>query len=129
MFNKTEILQIIQNINNFKPIYLSVSTIQLTYNGKKIVYCTGHKTPKKDGYFVKIYKRDYRNKIAPLNENDLDYMLINLNDNEYLVFSVHVLLEGNILHKLAFRCYSSNCAVKNLNAKYNKEWQSQYLIK
>lgn len=117
---------------NFNPVKLASDALKFIYEKNTIIYGIGHKTPKKDGYFVKIYTRNNDNIITPLGITDVDYMLINLNKKEYLLLPQDILIKHNIIGKngkRAFRCYSLNCNIFNKNAQEQKQWQIKFLFK
>lgn len=118
------------NSKNFSYIKLASDSLSFSVNDKKIIYAIGKKTPKKNGYFLRIYKRNRHNKIEPFNATDLDYLLIKLDDKEYLLIHNQILLFQNIIGengRTGWRVYSSICKINNNNAKKQKEWQEKFI--
>lgn len=97
------------------------------------------KTPKKQGYFVAIWKKDSLNKNIPFNEDDIgDYLVINILDdyNEgQFVFPVSILIEKGIVKadnskgKMAFRVYPPWVKDLNKTAMVSQKWQTEYFYK
>ncbi len=89
--------------------------MQITFNLINFKSRLAKKTPKKQGYFVVIWKKDSLNKNIPFNENDIgDYLVVNILDNNnegQFVFTVSILIEKGIIQskkskgKMAFRVY------------------------
>ncbi|MCG7419194.1 MepB family protein [Macrococcus epidermidis] len=97
------------------------------------------KTPKKQGYFVAIWKKDSLNKNIPFNENDIgDYLVVNILDNNnegQFVFPVSVLIEKGIIQskkskgKMAFRVYPPWVKDLNKTAMVSQKWQTEHFYK
>lgn len=105
-------------------------------NGLKVIYRNAKITPKKVGQFVTFWKRNGKEPIEPLSENDrVDYFVVNVRrDNDFgqFVFPKSVLIENGIIStnkkegKRAFRVYPNWDVPKNKQAEKSQKWQLKY---
>lgn len=107
----------------------------LKYNSNLIFL--SHKTGKKAGEFVSIWKKNNFNKNVPYEEKDnFTFMVIIFShEKEYLILEKNILKEKNILTssigigKLGMRVYSSLCDLDTENAQKTATWQKYFLRK
>lgn len=95
-------------------------------------------TPKKEGAFTALWKRDSEGKTVPFEEKDLfDFYIIMATQNSktgYFIFPSHILAEHGILStedstgKRGFRLYPPWSCPDNKQALKTQAWQLCYFI-
>lgn len=117
----------IDDIFNSQIYYPNIKYNSRHYNrnGSSIFYTVGKITPKKEGYFVTFYKR-INNKNEPFNINDhIDYLIIKLNKDQYILFNKKDLVDLKIistqefLGKMGFRVYREKPSIRSAIIFFN----------
>lgn len=113
--------------------------MQITFNLINFKSRLAKKTPKKQGYFVAIWKKDAFNKNTPFTEDDIgEYLVVNILDNNnegQFVFPVSVLIEKGIIQsenskgKMALRVYPPWVKDLNKSAMVSQKWQTEHFYK
>lgn len=104
----------------------------------KIVFRKSKITPKKNGQFVTLWKRNSNNNTEPFNEFEkFDFCIIlaeETNTRAYFVFPKNELVKQGILSsktkegKRGFRVYPSWTTTENKQATKTQLWQTNYFI-
>lgn len=95
-------------------------------------------TPKKNGQFVTLWKRNFNNETIPFNESDnFDFYIIVSEENEkygFFLFPKNELIKRQILTiqskegKRGFRVYPCWVKTENKQAQKTQNWQTQYFF-
>jgi hypothetical protein len=114
----------IVNSKIYKP-NIKYNSRHYNENGFSIFYTEAKITPKKEGYFVTFYKR-INNKNEPFNNSDhIDFLIIKLNNDQYLLFNkkdlidLKIISKDNVVGKMGFRVYDKKPHNKNANIFFN----------
>jgi hypothetical protein len=114
----------IVNSKIYKP-NIKYNSRHYNENGFSIFYTEAKITPKKEGYFVTFYKR-INNKNEPFNNSDhIDFLIIKLNNDQYLLFNKKDLIDLKIISKdkavgkMGFRVYDKQPSIKSAVIFYN----------
>lgn len=107
-------------------------------NGKKVQYRCANITPKKEGQFVAIWKRNKAGITEPFDMTDnIDYLIITVRNNEQLgqfIFSKIILADKGIITqsgkegKRGIRVYPPWDITQNKQAEKTQRWQSMYFL-
>ena len=95
-------------------------------------------TPKKNGQFVTLWKRNSNNETQPLDESDnVDFLIIVTEENNnygFFLFPKNELLKRQILSrkqkegKRGFRVYPSWTKTESKQAEKTQSWQTHYFV-
>lgn len=127
-------------IKNFKPDTESQGYAACSFelNGKKIQYRLAKITPKKNGQFVTIWKRNAEGITVPFDFTDeLDFILITSRKEKQsgqFIFPKNILAEKKIISKngkegkRGMRVYPPWDVVANKQAAETQRWQLKYFL-
>lgn len=103
-------------------------------DNNNIILATAKKTPKKQGFFVTLWKRDDSKTIRPYHNDDkeIDFFMVIIPHSGYFFFSKKDLLMNHILKsekakgKMAFRLYPPYEQLLSKEALKTQKWQTNY---
>ncbi|RKR06476.1 hypothetical protein CLV91_3331 [Maribacter vaceletii] len=134
------------SILKLNPTNLTIEKESLEYeactynlNFFKVISRKAKVTPKKNGQFVTVWKRNQENITTPFNyEDDFDFIIIYCKKGEntgVFIFPKQILIQEKIIStnkrdgKRGFRVYPSWDTPTNLTAQNTQNWQLNYHIK
>lgn len=120
------------------PECAAYSGCSFMFEGRFIKFRKAKVTPRKEGVFTTLWKRNAEGKTVPFDEKDpFDFYIIMAEQDSktgYFIFSSQVLAQHGILSrtdtggKRGFRLYPSWSSAGNRQAQKTQEWQLQYFI-